>query len=413
MSKEVINASKATLAKVTILNQSFSKVDELRKIYEIDPKAARVFAMQRDVSSGETVYFDNGGDNFTVAQHSYKYGVSVNLKLFSRKSKQRAFIAKDHKFYLSFNGKGLKSVYIQTLNEHEKQILYLKHPFLRFLLEHKIYIPLTTIFSKKIFNLKKALAYLYKCQYSMTLAQIHECGYLQIEHQFGGVTDNNAHKNKYIKTKLAQRFKNLHRANLDLFTNYGLDFIIDCSKMAESLDKFLDATWSVKRLKEEHDSMSTLVTNILYSVSNSKLQIAQPFLAINTLLPGEGLIVDTKGLALEGIKQSHCVATYEDQINRGTCAIYHIEGYTLQLTLDYLSNNKLRVGQFKGYKNKEAPRELYNKVNYLLNLFNHINNQKYEQQETNIEEAFQPFNEGLEKQVRDYAPDAGPIQRWL
>ena len=78
---------------------------------------------------------------------------------------------------------------------------------------------------------------------------------------------------------------------------------------------------------------------------------------------------------IEGRKQSHCVATYVSSVENGQCAIYSISDYTLELGRKWVDNyttSVLFINQFRGYKNCDAPKELYDMVKSELTKFNGI-----------------------------------------
>lgn len=79
-------------------------------------------------------------------------------------------------------------------------------------------------------------------------------------------------------------------------------------------------------------------------------------------------LIETKERLLEeSITQDHCVATYANQINSGSCAIFCItwedKKYTLQV------NSYFQNIQFKGHRNCDAPEACTKKVNELLKVY--------------------------------------------
>jgi len=87
-------------------------------------------------------------------------------------------------------------------------------------------------------------------------------------------------------------------------------------------------------------------------------------------------------LVREGQRMKHCVANYSNNVDSGSCAIYHINGYTLELRLEDNKGSEIwqekhkqkismsfdigdrifKIQQFKGYKNVNAPEALFNEV---------------------------------------------------
>jgi hypothetical protein len=72
-------------------------------------------------------------------------------------------------------------------------------------------------------------------------------------------------------------------------------------------------------------------------------------------------------LAFEGLKQSHCVATYKMDVNIGWSGIYSVKNHTLEIRK---KSGVLIIKQFKGYKNINAPAELKEEVQKQLDFFN-------------------------------------------
>ena len=81
----------------------------------------------------------------------------------------------------------------------------------------------------------------------------------------------------------------------------------------------------------------------------------------------------------EGMLQNHCVGSYINRINEGKCAIFHIEGFTLEVsnsesvwlfTNTQKSDDKLFYVQFRGHHNSSPPKHLEDAVNSKIKEFN-------------------------------------------
>lgn len=364
---------------VIILKTAQSNFDNFKKVFEQDVKKARIFSLNREIKVHETVFFDKGIDNFQIIEQTIKYGVSVTLKRYSRKTINRKLSVNKNKFYTTVGRKTIPAK-LTNLNSDEKKIFLKRFPWAQFIIDFKINLPLNTIYKHKLFNVKKAISYIYKCQYTEKLKNLHMGGY------FNFYTEDDQSSRKmtkymFIKKKIVDRFINLHLVNTELFADF--EYLMDCSKMAESLDRKLDASWSNKRLTQEHDEMSNIITNVLFEMNNEPLNIRQVYIDFNEFIGG-GILKDTKSMSVEGIKQRHCVATYVNDVNSGMCAIFHIEGFTLEVKQPaWMSKIDLRLSQFLGYLNKPAPQELKDKVNNLINNFNKQQNEKIEQELAN------------------------------
>jgi hypothetical protein len=93
--------------------------------------------------------------------------------------------------------------------------------------------------------------------------------------------------------------------------------------------------------------------------------------------------------------QNHCVGTYIDRVDRGDCAIFHVDGYTLQVGIEFktekvkvmpetsiFGNGRITMPetkmvevktfknlQFRGKHNKSAPQELVDEVQSYMDEF--------------------------------------------
>ena len=99
---------------------------------------------------------------------------------------------------------------------------------------------------------------------------------------------------------------------------------------------------------------------------------------------GFKLLSTNKDMLAEGMIQNHCVGTYINKVEKGQCAIYHVDGYTLELShitetfkvkesfeggipqYRNLEKKVLKNVQFRGKYNADAPKELNDRVNRML-----------------------------------------------
>ena len=172
----------------------------------------------------------------------------------------------------------------------------------------------------------------------------------------------------------AKKYKGLLKYTTNLNETSNVEFINSSSflfqdtlNMAVILNRKVNCAWSVKRLQHEHDTWAKEITNIVMEESNRDLKIKKEYIKFAEQNPDFKLINTTKELALEGLTQSHCVATYSNAVDNGNCAIFHINGYTAEIKL---VNNELRIGQFSGYKNQHAPQKLITELETRVMNFN-------------------------------------------
>jgi hypothetical protein len=119
---------------------------------------------------------------------------------------------------------------------------------------------------------------------------------------------------------------------------------------------------SKKRIEEEHRRMSREVA--LMGIRSIKVHDEYIEMFKSFPIEGSELIMDKKRLLHEGLSQDHCVAGYGPQINNGSCCIisvpYEGKQWTLQVgkRMDHDKSTYYYPVQFRGLRNKPAPREL-------------------------------------------------------
>jgi len=85
---------------------------------------------------------------------------------------------------------------------------------------------------------------------------------------------------------------------------------------------------------------------------------------------GYKILTTTKEMAIEGRRQKHCVATYVGQVDSGHSGIYVIDDYTLELGISTKHIRHLERKQFRGYKNKQVPKEILLLIDSVIDDFN-------------------------------------------
>ena len=121
---------------------------------------------------------------------------------------------------------------------------------------------------------------------------------------------------------------------------------------------------SKTRIADEHRKMTK--ERIIKDIKAIKVAERYKILFKDADIQAE--LIETKERLLEeSITQDHCVATYANQINAGSCAIFCItwedKKYTLQV------NSYFQNVQFKGHRNCDAPEACTKKVNELLKVY--------------------------------------------
>ena len=141
------------------------------------------------------------------------------------------------------------------------------------------------------------------------------------------------------------------------------------------IDEKVNCSWSSKRLRQEHDNFVKVINDIIFIGADRKMKISDIYLKFSRFSKIE-IIQTTKEMAYEGKKQNHCVGTYINKVESGNCGIFRVNGYTLELNADFISQSfptnsrVLRVGQLRGHSNSNPPESLLNMVVEKVNNFN-------------------------------------------
>lgn len=354
----------STEAKYTeLFSYQNPNVGTLYKIYEKNKYNARVYYMNERhnifVSTRCGIFEEPNGD-FNIVGFRRKYGISKTNKIYNRESRIFSIIKKDNKFYYKQNKTILPLTYAHlmglSMDYNILPTLVKKLPWMRYLTEHNVCrsVSFNTLFSKKIFSLEKALRHEFKLP--LPVAKL--------------LSDMNEYQVSYLKyyIEYLDNVENLHNT----LPTYDFSIFYDTVKMAKTLDKRVNCSWSPKRLKDEHDKWSKEITDIVFTEGDRKLTLSDIYLKFAES-SGFKILQTTKEMNIEGRKQNHCVATYVSKADNGNCAIYSISGYTLELNKKWVDNHTkqiLAIAQFRGYKNCDAPKELYDMVNNELTKFN-------------------------------------------
>lgn len=343
-------------------------VDTLFKIYQKDKFKARVYFMNENSHNfikHRLGIFDEPNGDFNIVLFKRTYGISKSSIIYNRESRVFSIIKKGNKFYFK-NNLGLKPLTFNHLfncihyDNLIKDELVIKLPWLRYLTEYTILqnVSLNTIYSKKLFSFEKALKYEYKLP----------CPSAKLLYDMRSISNESKYLRYYVEYLI--NVENLHNT----LPTYDFHTFYDTVKMAKTLNRKVNCSWSARRLKEEHDEWSKEITDIVFTEGDRPLNINNIFIEFSDM-SGFNLLTTTKEMNIEGRKQSHCVATYVNKVDSGSCAIYSIDNYTLELNSKWIENYTKKVifiNQFRGYKNCDAPKELYNLVLDKLNEFNDI-----------------------------------------
>ena len=354
-----------------------SKVKKLYELYESDKFKARVYFMNEkyDFTNSRLVLFMKVNGDFDIVNFVRTYGISKTNRVYSREKRTFQLKFSKNKFTLIINNRQSRviaptfsnilneimhfgSVYPLT-NESDKEILNLlseRFAWIRFIRENTSLhnISLNTFINKKLFTLKKALKYYFKCPYPVAKlfndSKTSHNGITYVRHYMDYISNIESLKSSWV--------------------NESFDFLYDCLKMAKIVDKKVNASWSDRRLKEEHDKWSKTINDIMFIDCDREMNISKIFLDFEKF-SNYKVIKTTKRLAQEGLSMNHCVGSYVSSIENYNCGIYTLNKHTLELKKIWLKGKEiLKVGQLVTFSNAAPNETLKKEVIECVNNFN-------------------------------------------
>jgi hypothetical protein len=356
----------------TLYKTDSPSVNALYEYYRKDRYIARVIYMndnnQHRYENYRLVLFTEENGDFSIVQFRRKYGISISNKIYNREKRLMTITYKGGKFWYINNSGKQKMVRPLTLNQLGRTInqnyftiiinkLQERFTWIRFLNEEKILMDtaFNTIIKQKIYSYKKAIKHEYKTPYPI--------GNILHKKFMKGNLDSFFIKNfKYNLPYLI----NIESLKEEWFSNLGL--FRDSIKMAKTLDKKVNCSWSLRRLKEEHDKWAKIITDIMFIDGDRPMRIDEVFTKFMEYSKYE-MLKTTSEMAFEGKKQNHCVATYVSNVENGRCGIYRVDDYTLEVKKDW-NKKTLYLAQLRGYSNSSAPEQLVEEVKEKIKKFN-------------------------------------------
>lgn len=351
-----------------LFEEKSENVERLFDVYRKNPYNARVIYMNnnKDMYSYMKVVLFTEGNTFNIVLFKKSFGISKTNRIYSSERRMANISYKNGKFYLINNGT-VKPLTLHNLRLAFGQwcryaIDYLKDNFtwLRFIEEKNILtsVAFNTIISKKLYSYKKAIIHTYNVPYPIGKA-IHEVNDKTYNNDVQMFIHHFKKNLEYLEN-ITSFDTELIKTNTTLFT--------DTIKMARILNKKVNCKWKLKRLKEMHDLWSEEITDITYMDADREMVI-HPIFRKFSEFTNFTMLTTTKEMCLEGKKNKHCVATYVNRVESHTCAIYHIDGYTLEVKKDW-GDKGLVYGQYRGYNNCSAPVGLDEMVQKYIKKFN-------------------------------------------
>lgn len=399
--------------KFTVIRESEkTQVNELYRVYKENPHHARVkfFNDTRGTYYFErSVLFEFPNGDFEICKFQVNYGISITNRIYSSQKKLYSITYKKGKFYYFNNVRktirpltfGLLQSFISDTENihisshiryrrsftdssdgHENYMkkskiynfFYNKFPWIRTLNEHTVSyaVNLNVLLTKKLFGGKDISRHVMKVPNNIATLVLNSGTFSNLR----GDGDKPL-KTWYEMIKVLDHIDHLKPELLE-------DFLFtDTCKMARTLGRKINCKWGAKRLKDAHDTWSREITNIVLDCELEFDLEVRPHYKAFAEFSGYHLLTTNKDLLREGMLQDHCVGTYIDRVKRGSCAIFHVKGYTLQVGIEiikdkpnivhisenerrwenvYVNNPKLTYLQFKGLRNCDPPQELIDEV---------------------------------------------------
>ena len=325
---------------------------KLHELYLKDRKAARVVYMSKpeDYKVDKKFEYDNG-----VKWIRVRVGVSVSHKWFQNWSMIEHLLISDKGVFHQLRNSQYIPISLGDITHENYDLVMKKFPQLEaiYKVAHELKAQ-SWDFTK---NFKTAQVNWLLNHKITTLKKLYRMWYKVDSHKFGKFLYH-AEVDRKEFTKMKWCLAN----TTDINEKFDQHMFKDTLDMAYKLGEKINSRWSVRRLTEEHDRMQNEIYFLLNGSDPQPLKIAKRF---ELLAERSGFEMARTNVALlfEGRKQRHCVGTadYSNKIERGECAIYFVEGFTLQV------NRNIERIQFRGKGNASADFKLTNKVDKILN----------------------------------------------
>tara|TARA_Y100001937_G_C7131880_1_gene337932 strand:+ start:2524 stop:3693 length:1170 start_codon:yes stop_codon:yes gene_type:complete len=354
-----------------ILGEHYSsKVKKLHELYEADKFKARVYFMneRHDFNNSRLVFFMKKNGDFDIVNFVKTYGISKTNRMYSREKRTFQLKFSKNKFTLihlnrvsapTISNIANKSIGFTETYDLPTDIFGIigdRFAWVRFISENYSLhnISLNTFINKKLFTLKKALKHALKCPYPVAKM----------------LNESKANHNGISYLKYYMDYISNVESLKPSWVNEKFDLFYDSLKMAKIVDKKVNASWSDRRLKEEHDKWSKIINDVMFIDCDRKLLITQVFKDF-TKFSKYKMITTTKRLAEEGLTMNHCVGSYVSTIESGRSAIYVLPGHTFEVTKKWHNGKELlQLGQIVTYGNGKPNEAIKKEVIEAIENFN-------------------------------------------
>jgi hypothetical protein len=336
-----------------------NNLNELLELYNEDRYKARVvsYHQPKTLDITEIVLFEHLNGNFEIKEFIVKTRInSKNIKCTYRKCVE-GIVYSDGKFWRISNTKVFALTFgLMSFNMYVNDFIlsYFKErfPWVRSIQESDNIckrLSFTTINKHKLYSKHLRRKYVFN---NLPMNVIN----ILLKSTFFISSDYN--KNRKSLNKFIGYFDNFLSIRVEMLDSV---YLIDTIRMGVILDKKINCKWSLKRLENEHNQWSREINSIILSTLKEEvLNIDDIFYEFESY-SGYRMLKTNLELVSEGISQGHCVGSYVSKFNIESIAIYHIQGYTLELAITTSIDNggyKIFIKQFKGKNNINAPIEL-------------------------------------------------------
>lgn len=348
--------------KCTVLFQGENKdITNILSLYKTDKEKALILIKSEPARYiyFEEVMFENENGDFHIIAQRKRIQISSNNKMYFTSFDKQVFLYKNKKFWLLAKNSRVRALSLTYLNSTEEDnrilnIFFQKFPWIKLIfnspdVRYK-YTLFNTIVKHNLYNYNAYLKFAFKT--ILPTAKLF--------------SDYSPKRFKFFKQN-SINIDNINPEFIEYHTQSNAIFR-DSIRLASILNEKVNCKWSSKRLKQEHDKWSKKITLISLEGNNRTFDIKQEFVDF-AKWSGYKLLTTSTELAMEGLKQSHCVASYSTLIDQKLSAILSIEEYTAEIKF----NGLIYLNQFNGFSNSTPPQYLLKQVTDKISEFNVLN----------------------------------------
>jgi len=349
--KKFVKREDVVSPKYTLINESYKyNVEELIRVYKENPLKARVKFYNKGASHFKFTRFvlfefENGDFEFSVFR--VQFGINVTNRIYSNQKKVAAISYKKGKFWI----KNLNNTIVpltwgnlsQFASQYEntnawdnvkiRETKIFKYFHSRFhwvmmLSECPISWAITfnTVKDKKLYRMNDIFRHVMKVPASIAKMAIESNAFGHLK----TVNINGSLRPIAMWKEVLKVLDHIEHIKPWMLNHH---LFIDTTQMARTLGRKINCKWGEKRLKEEHDKWSLEITNTVLDCELEYDLNIRPIFKAFAEYSGYKLLSTNKDMLREGMLQKHCVGTYIKRVDSGKCAIFHVNGYTLEVRI--------------------------------------------------------------------------------